>query len=495
MGNYLTGDSLFNTPIVGINIYSVSGGGWSSFDKFPRQVADVNGDGRADIIGFGQNATFVSLGQANGTFANAITAINIYSVTGGGWSSFDKFPRQVADVNGDGRADIIGFGQNATFVSLGQANGTFANAITAINIYSVTGGGWSSFDKFPRQVADVNGDGRADIIGFGQNATFVSLGQANGTFANAITAINIYSVTGGGWSSFDKFPRQVADVNGDGRADIIGFGQNATFVSLGQANGTFANAITAINIYSVTGGGWSSFDKFPRQVADVNGDGRADIIGFGNNATFVSLGQANGTFTNPVIATSDYSVTGGGWSSFGRFPRQVADVNGDGRADIIGFGQNATFVSLAKTSINNNDSLTGGDGDDTLDGLTGNDTLNGGKGNDTLIGGTGNDRFLFDINTPFNSQIGVDTIQDFVAGQDKIVLDKTTFTALSNISFASVNSISAALTSNALITYVKPLGSLYYNQNGVVGGFGSGGLFARVNGAPTFVANDFILVN
>ncbi|WP_292938618.1 hypothetical protein [Novosphingobium sp. 32-60-15] len=50
--------------------FTVGAGGWSSQDRFPRQVADVNGDGLADIVGFGQAGALVSLGQANGTFAN-----------------------------------------------------------------------------------------------------------------------------------------------------------------------------------------------------------------------------------------------------------------------------------------------------------------------------------------------------------------------------------------------------------------------------------------
>jgi Ca2+-binding RTX toxin-like protein len=45
---------------------------------------------------------------------------------------------------------------------------------------------------------------------------------------------------------------------------------------------------------------------------------------------------------------------------------------------------------------------------DVLEGTNGNDFLNGGAGNDRLIGGLGADRFIFDINTAFNSTIGLD---------------------------------------------------------------------------------------
>jgi GH18 family chitinase len=94
--------------------------------------------------------------------------------------------------------------------------------------------------------------------------------------------------------------------------------------------------------------GWSSFDKYPRQLADVNGDGRADIVGFGPGNVFVALGQKDGTFESKTIATSDFSYSRG-WNSFDQNPRQLADVNGDGSADIVAFGDQNVFVALAES--------------------------------------------------------------------------------------------------------------------------------------------------
>ncbi|MBD2532847.1 VCBS repeat-containing protein [Nostoc flagelliforme FACHB-838] len=282
----------------------------TNFGKYPRQVADVNGDSRADIVGFADNAVYVSLGQSNGTFSEAFIARNDnFTVKKGKWTCFNKYPRQLADVNGDDRADIIGFANNAVYVSLGQSNGTFGEAFVAKNDdFTVNKGGWTSFDKYPRQLADINGDGRADIIGLANNAVYVSLGQSNGTFGEAFVAKNDdFTVNKGGWTSFDKYPRQLADINGDGRADIIGLANNAVYVSLGQSNGTFGEAFVAKNDdFTVNKGGWTSFDKYPRQLADVNGDGRADIVGFGYDNVFVSLGQSNGTFSETFVVSKCY---------------------------------------------------------------------------------------------------------------------------------------------------------------------------------------------
>ncbi|WP_335099932.1 hypothetical protein [Nostoc sp.] len=48
-------------------------------------------------------------------------------------------------------------------------------------------------------------------------------------------------------------------------------------------------------------------------------------------------------------------------------------------------------------------------------------------------------------------------------------------------------------TSTAKIVYDGVSGQLFYNENGDAAGFGSGGLFATLTGAPTLTASDFVL--
>jgi Ca2+-binding RTX toxin-like protein len=148
------------------------------------------------------------------------------------------------------------------------------------------------------------------------------------------------------------------------------------------------------------------------------------------------------------------------------------------------------------------ETIFGGSGNDILNGYGGDDILNGGIGTDTLNGGSGNDRFVFDTDSVFSlSSIGIDSIQDFTVGSDKIVLDKTTFTALrSNAGngfsvasdFATVTTDTAAATSSAAIVYNSASGRLFYNQNGSLQEFGSGGQFATLL-RPSLTAGDFIV--
>lgn len=149
-----------------------------------------------------------------------------------------------------------------------------------------------------------------------------------------------------------------------------------------------------------------------------------------------------------------------------------------------------------------NDNLDGGVGVDTLVGNDGNDTLIGGADNDLLKGGLGTDQFFYNTNAAFTAvAIGRDTISDFLSGTDKIVLDKTTFTALRSSAgngfsvagdFTSVINDAAAATSSARIVYSVATDNLFYNQNGSAAGLGTGALFATLS-VPSLAATDFII--
>jgi len=326
--------------------FTVGAGGWSTQERFPRILADVNGDGLADIVGFGQAGTLVALGQANGNFAAPFVAVANFGQDQG-WSSANIFHRELADVNGDGRDDIVGFGTAGVLVSLAQVGGTFGAPILGSTNFNPANG-WTSQDAFARTLADVNGDGFADIIGFGVPGSFVALGTGTGSFGAATFARADFGANQG-WTSNNQFHREVGDVNGDGRADIVGFGQAGTLVALGQANGSFGGPALMLGNFG-TSQGWTSQDLFPRDLADVNGDGLADIVGFGVAGTLLAAGQADGSFSTASFELANFGRNQG-WSSDNIFHRELADVNGDGRADIVGFGQSGVFAALAFSGL------------------------------------------------------------------------------------------------------------------------------------------------
>lgn len=147
-----------------------------------------------------------------------------------------------------------------------------------------------------------------------------------------------------------------------------------------------------------------------------------------------------------------------------------------------------------------NDVITGNGQGNTIVGNGGNDILNGRGGKDRLTGGPGRDKFVFDINRRFNQKVmGVDVITDFTRGEDKIVLDRTTFTQLKGnrlkrSDFETVKNRREAQNSDALFTYIRKTGALFYNENGDDRGFGRGGKFADLSNGLNLSVKDFIVI-
>lgn len=325
-------DPTFTAPVAVLTNWYTPAAGWTATDT-PRALGDVNGDGKVDIVGFASDGVYLSLGAGNSFPAGSKVLANFGSNTYG-WTS--DTPRALGDVNGDGKADIVGFYRDGVLVSFSTGTG-FQDPVFTIANFGSDVGGWTQSQ--PRLMGDVNGDGKADIIGFHDDGVLVAFSTGT-SFQAPITAVASYGRNVGGWTQ--ENPRTVGDVNGDGKVDIVGFGQDGVYVSFSNGTG-FQTPVFTIASYAVNAGNWSA-TSHPRQVADVTGDGKADIVGFGQDGIYIALSTGTG-FAHPVRSRNAYTVTGGNWTS--NHLRLLGNVDSDGRADIVGFGESAVFLSLA----------------------------------------------------------------------------------------------------------------------------------------------------
>ena len=123
----------------------------------------------------------------------------------------------------------------------------------------------------------------------------------------------------------------MADTTGDGRADIVGFGNDGVWIARAEPDGSFgaqAGLVVAGFGYAAAAGGWR-VERHPRLIADTTGDRRADIVGFGYDGVWVSRAKPDGSFTAPELVVANFGYDNG-WR-VERHPRLVADITNDGR--------------------------------------------------------------------------------------------------------------------------------------------------------------------
>ena len=184
----------------------------------------------------------------------------------------------------------------------------------------------------------------------------------------------------------------------DGRADIVGFRGDGVWIAEGQVDGTFGVAYHGFS-YFVANSGWLTNDAYHRTDEDVNGDGLADLVGFGSDGVYVALNKG-------VSATP------------GQADPSAIDVGADSGAVLDSLTSIERVVGSAYA-----DTLSGDAGANTLEGMSGGDVLDGRDGDDTLLGGGGDDRLVGGAGADIlDGGEGVDTA-DYSAATSRVAVD------------------------------------------------------------------------
>ncbi|MFJ4126135.1 FG-GAP repeat domain-containing protein, partial [[Kitasatospora] papulosa] len=180
----------------------------------------------------------------------------------------------------------IGCHDDGVWISLQNEDGTFEEPLYVLDGFG-TDQGWKSVEEHPRSLIRTTGDEAADIVGFGPQGVVVARGRGDGTFEPAKLVLNDFG-TDQGWTS-TKHLRLLGDVTGDGNPDIIGFGDEGVWVAHNLGDGTFEQAQFVCRGFGHNddAGAWR-VDQHPRFLADITGDGRLDIVGFGGPGVYVA---------------------------------------------------------------------------------------------------------------------------------------------------------------------------------------------------------------
>ena len=156
----------------------------------------------------------------------------------------------------------------------------------------------------------------------------------------------------------------------------------------------------------------------------------------------------------------------------------------------------ATPLRIGKRSLET--AIVGTNKSDRIIGSNEGEVLAGGSGKDKITGGGGADAFLFEAAGEFGKR-NAKIITDFnKKEEDVLALSSSTFAGLTTIKFRSASGKKEAkqlMESRYNIIYDAKKGALYYNQNSQEEGFGDGGFFAILKGAPDLGKADFSVLS
>ncbi|MEH2234282.1 MAG: hypothetical protein V7K71_32440 [Nostoc sp.] len=486
--------------------------------------------GQSYIVFGGTNVG--SSGTLNLSDLNGTNGFLINVIAKGDSSSYSV--SKAGDINGDGIDDLIIGSYHTTTNgkdSAGQSyvvfGGTNVGSSGTLNLSDLNGtngfiiNGIAANDLSGKSVSnagDINGDGIDDLIIGATDAdpngkqsagqSYVVFGRTN---INSDDTLNPTVTPGNdtltGNSRQDKFVFHPDDGN-DTITDFSGIGKGTTPTSA---------VIASLDTLQFIGSGLTAQNLQLTQNAnnlEVTFENVANTKVTLQNFKLESLDNLPASGATPAIGNilfdgqtniaDSFDVFDANSTQTSLFNKNTVTFLNDLNNSITGF-ENSNDVINAQGG---NDIIYGLSGNDLLRGGAGNDTLVGGAGNDTLVGGAGADYFVFNTDAVFGATaVSVDAMSttgyayaDFNSSQgDKIVLDKTTFSVIASTpgtGFSNKSDFQIIFnggTSTAKIIYDAVSGQLFYNPDGSAAGFGSGGLFATLTGAPALSASDFVV--
>jgi hypothetical protein len=333
-------------------------------------TGDFHGTGRAEVVQFrddwttlpscGRTASGWSCRQDDATYVGGAGAGNKGSAVYAGSTAL------VGDMNGDGRDDVLEWNGAGTSIPVcfSVDHGWSCENLPAryVGGLGAGNGGSGVYPGATAFVADVNADGKADVVQYvpGAESIPVCFATDDGWACENLAATYVGGATAGnGGSGVFGAPNDgttafVADVNGDGKADLVQYNPawSTIPVCFATLHGWACENLSADYVGGTKAGNAGSgvYAGAVALVADVNGDGKADLVQYDPAGTALPLCVSTGHGWSCESLEATYvGGLGAGNGGSGVYPGAtlvLADVNGDGHADLVEYAAGVAGIPV-----------------------------------------------------------------------------------------------------------------------------------------------------
>jgi hypothetical protein len=332
------------------------GSGWAQYDQLT-SPGDMNGDGVSDLVARGTDGTlyfYAGTGKASAPYAGRVAI-------GPGWNGYNQligigdgglFARTVSGdiyyyapngVGGFSPKHASGTEWNVELFGGAGSNPQYGKK----ELYGLSTGGtlyWyytnNNNSLAARQKVSDTG-GWAGYTTFALASSLGDYGYADLLFRDGTNLWNLAtdsdSPLATGWGGY-RLIVGPGDLNGDGKGDVLARDTSGRlYLYRGQGNGDGLTGRVLV------GPGWNIYNAIVG-AGDFSGDGRADIVARTGDGTLY-LYKGTGVSTRPFASRVK---VGTGWNHYGKLA-SPGDMDGDGRADLLGVDSGGTLYSYSST--------------------------------------------------------------------------------------------------------------------------------------------------
>jgi hypothetical protein len=285
----------------------------------PFAIGDFDGDGKIDV------ASLYSSG-----FNTAVLSVlkNTSTTDSISFNNKSDFPEQMyanvlltGDIDGDGRLDLIAYNYGSfSVIRNTSTNGNIAFVPMADFVNS------NIFFASDIDVADLDGDGKADIAILGNDGVYVYRNLSSPGVISLSPKINV--AKGGGSLS-------IADLDGDRKPDLVITGGTVSVLRNISSPGIIG--FSPATVYQ------TGTDPREVAIADFDQDGKPDLATPNSSSGTVSIWRNTST-----VGSIAYSPKADLAAGFNPYRIATADLDGDGKPDLAVTNPSSNTISVLK---------------------------------------------------------------------------------------------------------------------------------------------------